>query len=124
MSNMVTSCYFNLLFTMQISGIVMCKYFHTFIMLTFTQGVCPQTVTVLQQAWSECIKPCLILNKCDRLITEMKFSPDEAYVHLQRLLEQINSKVGELHSSTVMEREHQEVWSCKLHHVYDFSVLL
>lgn len=49
----------------------------------------------------------------------MKFSPDEAYVHLQRLLEQINSKVGELHSSTVMEREHQEVWSQLLFgHVY------
>ena len=100
----------------------MFEYFHKFTMLTFTQGVCPQTVTVLQQAWSECIKPCLILNKCDRLITEMKFSPDEAYVHLQRLLEQINSKVGELHSSTVMEREHQEVWSF-LYYVSDFSVL-
>lgn len=49
------------------------------------QGVCPQTVTVLQQAWAECIKPCLVLNKIDRLITEMKLSPDEAFVHLQRV---------------------------------------
>ncbi|XP_063679742.1 elongation factor-like GTPase 1 [Bolinopsis microptera] len=85
-----------------------------YIVVDVVEGVCPQTVTVLQQAWAECIKPCLILNKCDRLITEMKFSPDEAYVHLQRLLEQINSKVGELHSSSVMKKEHQEYMKSRL----------
>ena len=53
------------------------------------EGVCPQTQAVLQQAWVEGIKPCLVLNKVDRLITELKYSPTEAYYHLQQILEQV-----------------------------------
>lgn len=53
------------------------------------EGVCPQTQVVLQQAWVEGIKPCLVLNKVDRLITELKYSPTEAYYHLQQILEQV-----------------------------------
>ena len=53
------------------------------------EGVCPQTQAVLQQAWVEGIKPCLVLNKIDRLITELKYSPTEAYYHLQQILEQV-----------------------------------
>jgi len=45
-----------------------------------------KTTTVLRQAWVENIKPCLVLNKIDRLITEWKMSPTEAYHHLQKLL--------------------------------------
>ena len=54
------------------------------------EGVCPQTQAVLQQAWTEGIKPCLVLNKVDRLITELKYSPTEAYYHLQQILEQVS----------------------------------
>lgn len=53
------------------------------------EGVCPQTQVVLQQAWTEGIKPCLVVNKVDRLITELKYSPTEAYYHLQQILEQV-----------------------------------
>ena len=50
------------------------------------EGVCPQTQVVLQQAWVEGIKPCLVLNKVDRLIAELKYSPTKAYYHLQQIL--------------------------------------
>lgn len=48
-----------------------------------------QTQVVLQQAWVEGIKPCLVLNKIDRLITELKYTPTEAHYHLQQVLEQV-----------------------------------
>ena len=59
------------------------------VVVDVVEGVCPQTQVVLQQAWVEGIKPCLILNKVDRLITQLKFSPTEAYYHLQQILEQV-----------------------------------
>lgn len=49
----------------------------------------PQTHTVLQQAWLEGIKPCLVINKIDRLITELQYTPTEAYYRLQHVLEQV-----------------------------------
>jgi len=48
-----------------------------------------QTHAVLRQAWLENIKPVLILNKMDRLITELKMTPFEANIHLQHILEQV-----------------------------------
>ncbi len=66
-----------------------------------------QTHVVLRQAWLEHIKPCLVLNKIDRLITELKYTPMEAHLHLQQLLEQINAVVGNLFASDVMEKTSQ-----------------
>jgi len=59
----------------------------------------------LQQAWLEGIKPCLVLNKMDKLITELKYSPFEAYSHLVQVLEQVNAITGQLFTSQVMEEE-------------------
>ena len=58
------------------------------------EGVCSQTVTVLRQAWVEKLKPLLVINKMDRLITELKMSPGEAYTHLSKLIEQVNAVMG------------------------------
>lgn len=58
------------------------------------EGVCSQTVTVLRQTWVEKLKPILVINKVDRLITELKMSPGEAYIHLAKLIEQVNAVMG------------------------------
>ncbi len=50
-----------------------------------------QTHAVLRQAWLENIQPCLVINKMDRLIRELKLSPLEAYLHMQQILEQVSS---------------------------------
>jgi ribosome assembly protein 1 len=60
------------------------------------EGVCIQTTTVLRQAWAEKLKLVVVLNKIDRLITELKLSPLEAYEQIKRTLEQINAATGSL----------------------------
>ncbi|XP_076879155.1 LOW QUALITY PROTEIN: elongation factor-like GTPase 1 [Brachyhypopomus gauderio] len=67
------------------------------------EGVCPQTQAVLRQAWLENIRPVLVINKIDRLIVELKLSPLEAHMHLQKILEQVNAVTGTLFASKVLE---------------------
>ncbi|KAK0272098.1 Cytoplasmic GTPase/eEF2-like protein (ribosomal biogenesis) [Friedmanniomyces endolithicus] len=64
------------------------------VLVDAVEGVCSQTVTVLRQTWLEKLRPLLVINKMDRLITELKLSPSEAYTHLSKLLEQVNAVVG------------------------------
>ncbi|XP_054473537.1 elongation factor-like GTPase 1 [Anoplopoma fimbria] len=73
------------------------------------EGVCPQTQAVLRQAWLENIRPVLVINKIDRLIVELKLTSQEAYTHLQKILEQVNAVTGTLFTSKVLEeREEKE----------------
>lgn len=64
------------------------------VLVDAVEGVCSQTVTVLRHAYVEKLKPLLVINKMDRLITEWKLSPGEAYTHLSKLLEQVNAVMG------------------------------
>lgn len=54
------------------------------------EGVCIQTHAVLRTAWAEGVRPLLVLNKVDRLVCELQLTPDEAYAHLCRTLEQVS----------------------------------
>ncbi|XP_048471966.1 elongation factor-like GTPase 1 [Rhincodon typus] len=73
------------------------------VVVDVVEGVCPQTQAVLRQAWLENIRPVLVINKIDRLIMELKLTPLEAYIHLQKILEQVNAVTGSLFTSKVLE---------------------
>jgi ribosome assembly protein 1 len=77
------------------------------VLVDAVEGVCSQTVTVLRQTWTEHLKPLLVINKIDRLITELKMSPGEAYVHMSQLLEQINAVIGSFYQGERMEEDLQ-----------------
>jgi ribosome assembly protein 1 len=62
-----------------------------------------QTIAVLRQAWEDNLRPILVINKMDRLITELKLVPIEAYQHLSRLIEQVNAVMGSFFASELME---------------------
>lgn len=64
------------------------------VLIDVVEGVCSQTVTVLRQCWTEKLKPVLVLNKIDRLVTELQLTPQEAYIHLSKVIEQVNSIIG------------------------------
>lgn len=64
------------------------------VLVDAVEGVHIQTHAVLRQAWVEKLTPCLVLNKIDRLITELKLSPMEAYNRLQRIVHEVNGIVS------------------------------
>ncbi|RPD62455.1 translation elongation factor 2 [Lentinus tigrinus ALCF2SS1-7] len=73
------------------------------VLVDVVEGVCTQTITVLRQAWQDRLHPILVINKFDRLITELKLSPVEAYHHLSQLIEQVNAVMGSFFASERME---------------------
>ncbi|VDP53996.1 unnamed protein product [Soboliphyme baturini] len=81
------------------------------LVIDVVEGVCAQTNSALRLVWKEAIRPCLLLNKIDRLFTELKMTPMEAYKRLQFIVEQINAIAGQLFVSKVIgdqEREERE----------------
>ncbi|KAH7308152.1 P-loop containing nucleoside triphosphate hydrolase protein [Stachybotrys elegans] len=75
------------------------------VLVDAVEGVCSQTVTVLRQTWTEKLKPLLVINKMDRLVTELKMTPGEAYIHLSKLLEQVNAVLGSFFQGERMEED-------------------
>ena len=72
-----------------------------------------KTITVLRQTHLSHLRPILVINKIDRLVTELKLSPSEAYHHLARIIEDVNAIVGSFYAGERMEddwrfRERQE----------------
>ncbi len=49
----------------------------TIVLVCASEGIMPQTETVLKQALRERVKPVLFINKVDRLIKEMMFTPQQ-----------------------------------------------
>ncbi|KAL8360717.1 hypothetical protein RB601_007080 [Gaeumannomyces tritici] len=73
------------------------------VLVDAVEGVCSQTVTVLRQTWIEKLRPLLVINKIDRLVTELKMTPSEAYIHLSKILEQVNAVLGSFFQGERME---------------------
>jgi ribosome assembly protein 1 len=55
------------------------------------EGVCIQTHAVLRQAWSMQLKAILVLNKIDRLVTQLHMTPLDAYEHLKKVVQAVNA---------------------------------
>ena len=68
------------------------------ILVDAVEGVHIQTHAALRQAFIERLQPCLVLNKIDRLITELSLTPDEAYARLHRIISDVNSIYSALRS--------------------------
>lgn len=68
-----------------------------------------QTISVLRQAWIDKVRPVLVLNKLDRLIVELKLTPHEAYIHLNKILEQANAVMATFFTGDWMEDEARKI---------------
>ncbi len=54
------------------------------------EGIMPQTETVLRQSMKEKAKPVLFINKTDRLINELRLTPEQTMERLQKLISDVN----------------------------------
>ena len=66
------------------------------------EGVCIQTHAVLRTAWSEGVRPLLLINKVDRLACELQLSAEDAYGHCCRILEQANAILSNLYMADLV----------------------
>ncbi|KAI8066612.1 P-loop containing nucleoside triphosphate hydrolase protein [Gongronella butleri] len=79
------------------------------VLVDVVEGICSQTIVVLRQAWIDKVKPILVLNKIDRLIVELQMTPLEAYLHLNKILEQANAVMATFFTGDWMEDEARKV---------------
>ena len=77
----------------------------TVVLICAVEGVMPQTETVLRQALRERVKPVLFINKVDRLVKELKLSPEQIAAKVMQLVQQFNSLVED-----IAEKEYQQKW--------------
>ncbi|MFH1326880.1 MAG: elongation factor EF-2 [archaeon] len=57
------------------------------------EGVMPQTETVLRQALKELVKPVLFINKVDRLIKEVKLTPEAMQERFIKIIDHVNQLI-------------------------------
>jgi elongation factor 2 len=75
------------------------------VLVCASEGLMPQTETVLRQALRERVKPVLFINKVDRLIKEVKLTPEQ----MQERFVGIIAKVNELIKG-IAEEEFGDKW--------------
>jgi len=69
------------------------------------EGIMPQTETVLRQALKERVKPILFINKVDRLIKELKLSPEEMQKRFMDTIMGVNKLIRE-----IAEEKYGKIW--------------
>jgi len=57
------------------------------------EGVMPQTETVLRQSLKEKARPCVFINKIDRLINELKLTPEQMQAKLIKIIAGVNKLI-------------------------------
>lgn len=69
------------------------------------EGVMPQTETVVRQALKELVKPVLFINKVDRLIKEVKLTPEEMQKKFVKIIDHVNQLI-----ENIAPEEYKEKW--------------
>lgn len=68
----------------------------TIVLVCAVEGIMPQTETVLKQALRERVKPVLFINKVDRLIKELKLTPEKIQPKFIEIIDQFNKLIEQI----------------------------
>lgn len=81
----------------------------TVVLVCASEGIMPQTETVLKQALRERVKPVLFINKVDRLIKEMQYTPEQMQERFVEIITEFNKLI-----SQIAEPEFKEKWKVNI----------
>jgi elongation factor 2 len=77
----------------------------TIVLVCAVEGIMPQTETVIKQALRERVQPVLFINKVDRLIKEMKLTPESMQERFVKIIKEFNDLIAK-----IAEPEFKEKW--------------
>jgi elongation factor 2 len=77
----------------------------TIVLVCAVEGIMPQTETVIKQALKERVKPVLFINKVDRLIKELKLTPEQMQQRFIDIFHEFNTLIRK-----ISEQDFKEKW--------------
>lgn len=81
----------------------------TVVLVCASEGIMPQTETVMKQALRERVKPVLFINKVDRLIKEMQYTPEQMQKRFIDIIRQFNNLLEQ-----IAEKEFADKWKVNI----------
>src|SRR3989339_833354 len=81
----------------------------TVVLICAVEGVMPQTETVVKQALRERVKPVLFINKVDRLVKELKLSPEKIQERFVKLIAGFNNLIED-----IAEPQFKQAWQVNI----------
>ncbi len=87
----------------------------TIVLVCASEGIMPQTETVMKQALRERVKPILFINKVDRLMKELKLTPEGMQQRFMKIIDHFNLLIEQ-----IAEPQFREKWKVN---VADGSVI-
>ncbi|GAX14215.1 ribosome assembly protein 1 [Fistulifera solaris] len=78
------------------------------LVLDAVEGMAPRTHQVLREAYMHRLVPVLVINKIDRLFTDLGLDPTESYLRLRTLLETVNAAASAMLRSAASLGEQEE----------------
>ena len=79
------------------------------VLICASEGPMPQTETVLRQALKERVRPVLFINKTDRLIKELKLTPEQMQQRFIKQIIDINHII-----KSIAPEEYKELWQVSI----------
>jgi len=77
----------------------------TIVLVCASEGIMPQTETVIKQALRERVKPVLFINKVDRLIKELQLTPEAMQERFMKIITDFNKLVAD-----IAEKDFKQEW--------------
>lgn len=81
----------------------------TIVLVCASEGFMPQTETVMKQALKERVKPILFINKVDRLIKELQYTPEQIQAQFIKIIAKFNTLIEKL-----AEPQFKQIWKVSI----------
>jgi ribosome assembly protein 1 len=95
------------------------------LLVDVVEGMCARTHNLLRESYAQKLVPILVLNKIDRLCTDLGLNINEAYLRIRSVIESVNAaasamirsdKAKEIHGEDLNHKEHSHDGKNNNHH--------